>query len=365
MTDDTRPPHEGPPATGNPAPQPNLPSSASRWTPITPTTPPLLDPPKPCEPHPSCKGPTKPSANLDCLDELIASQTRGDADREQAAKWKAELEDLLKRAQAASQVYTRGEYDDLVKTWIEQDETIAHLSARLACLVPGWRRVIECDVCPLLNELHYAEKWLYGDGTLYADVHDLYDLQYWHARDKQIKDRRLTRIESVLSAWTRPGPSVTIAATLKANRDLAAAISGLLDTDPSKGIYDLFFKLIPRHLAIAPPAAVAITRIDRDYTAFCTCDAGEADDCCGPDVGKLTLRQRLVGPLPYLIDPNEYFTVVTCIVQERFVPAREAAWKAETDLAALTARIASLVAQLGPAWPTTFETSVKAAIRSE
>ena len=363
MTYERRPPRDCPPATGNPASQPKAPSNGSTSTPIL-SPPPPLDPPKPSDPDPYCKCPTKPDTNSTPLEALIANQTVEIANREKAANLKGELEELLKQARAASQAYTRSKYDDMVKAWIEQDVIIAQLIARLVGIVPCWRCVIECHVCPLLIQLHWAEKWLYDDGKLYADVHDLYDLQYWHTRDKQSKDRRLAWIKQVLIAWTRPGPAVAIEATLKADKDLAAAISDVLDTDPSKGIYDLFFKLIPRHLAIAPPAGVAITRIDQEYTVFCTCDAGESGEGGGPDVGKLTLRQRLVGPLPYLIDPTEYFNLIGCIVEKQFHPAKEAAQKAETDLTAIMARIASLVAQLGPTWPTTFETDAKAAIPS-
>jgi hypothetical protein len=362
MTYDSRPPRDSPPATENPAPQPKPPTSGSTCTPIPPTTPPLLDRPKAHDPDPYCKGPTKPGTNPNCLEELIAEQTAEIANREKAAKLKDELGELLKQARAVSQAYTRSKYDDMVKAWIEQDVIIAQLIARFVCIVPCWRCVIERHVCPLLSQLDWAEKWLYDNEKHYTDVHNLYDLEYWHTRDKQIKDRRLARIEKVLTAWTKPGPAATIEATLKANEDLAAAISDVLGTDPSKGIYDLFFKLIPRHLAVAPPAGVARTKIDQEYTVFCTCDAREADDCCGPDVGRLTLRQRLVGPLPYLIDPTEYFSLVCVIIEKRFHPAKEAAWKAEMDLTAIMARIASLVAQLGPTWPTTFETDAKGAI---
>ena len=86
-----------------------------------------------------------------------------------------------------------------MKHWVEHDADIAKFIAKLVCDVPCWRCIIECYVCPLLNKLHYAEQWLYGDGTLYADVHNLYDLQYWHTRDKDAKERTFNRIKDVLN----------------------------------------------------------------------------------------------------------------------------------------------------------------------
>jgi hypothetical protein len=366
MTYDRRPPQECPPASDHPAPQPTPPSNGSTCQPIPPTTPPTLTEPEPCPPDPSCKCPTKPGSSSNCLEDLITRHQADIANGEKATKFKGDLDDLLKLARAASQKYTRSKYDELVKIWIEQDISIAQLIARLVCIIPCWRCVIDCYICPILDQLRRAEELLYDKDKLITSVNDLYDLQYWHTRDKQIKDRRIGRIEKVLTAWTKVSPAETIENTLKANKDLAAAISGTMGNDPAKAIYDVFFKLIPRHLAIAPPKSVATTRIDENYyyTEFCKCDEGEKDDCCGPDVGKLRLRERLVGPLPYLIDPNEYFTLICCIVDKRFRPAKEAAWKAETDLNAVTARIAALVAQLGPDWPAKFEIDAKGAIPS-
>jgi hypothetical protein len=362
MTSDRRPPHDRLPATGDPAPQPKPPDHRSPRAPLPSTTPPGLNPLKPSQPDPSCRCPTRPGTSSNPLEALIASQATEIANCASAAKLKEELEALLEQARAAGAAYTRNKYDEMVKAWIEQDVLIAQLIARLVVILPCWRGVIECHVSPLLEQFHYAEQWLYGDDRLYAAVHDLHDLQYWHTRDRQIKMRRLARIENVLIAWTRPGPAATIDATLQTDQDLATAMSGALETNPSKGLYDLFFKLIPRHLAIAPPATIATTTIDRKYTTFGTCDAGEAADGCGPDVGKLTAHQRLVGLLPYLIDPAEYFPLVATIVEQRFVPARDAAAKAEMDLAAITARMASLEAQIGPAWPATFEADASGGI---
>jgi hypothetical protein len=365
MSDYRRPAsYDCPPPPDHPAPQPKPPGNGSTCQPIVPTTPPELKPPPPCPPDPDCTCP-KPPSTPSCLEDLIVKHTAETANAEKATKFKADLDELLKQAKAANQKYTRTKYDELVKRWVEQDVAIAMLLSRLICIVPCWRCVIECYVCPLLTQLRDAELLLYDNDKLYADVNDLHDLQHWHTRDKQIKDRRVARIEKVLTAWTSPGPTDTIEAILNETKELAGAISTAMGKEPSKAIYDTFFKLIPKHLAIAPPAALVKTKIEEEFTVYCGCDTGEPDDCCGPDVGKLTLRQRLVGPLPYLVDPNEYYTLICCIVDKRFRPTKEAAWKADASLASVAARIATLIERLGPEWPKTFETDATGAIPSE
>ncbi len=366
MTDYRRPPsHDCPPVTDNPAPKPKPPANGSTCQPIPPTTPPTLEPPAKCPPDPYCKCPTPPGSTPNCLEDLITNQGVGIVNAEKATKFKTELEDVLKQAKLASQKYTRTKYDELVKQWVEQDAAIALLIQRLVCIVPCWRCVIECYICPLLNELQYSEQWLYDDGKLYTDVHDLYDLQYWHTRDKQAKERRLGWIQNVLNAWTKPLPAETIENTLKANKELINAISGAMGGNSPKAIYDVFLKLVPRHLAIAPPEGTPWkTKIDKEYTEFCPCDDGDPDDCCGPDVGRMRLRDRLIGPLPYLIDPNDYYTLVCCIVDKRLKPAKEDATKAESELNSVNARITLHTTTLAN-WTKTFEDDAKGAIPSE
>lgn len=364
MSDYRRPPYDCPPPPEHPAPQPKPPGNGSTCQPIPPTTPPELKPPPECPPDPRCHCP-KPPSTPECLEKLIVKHTADTANADKATAFKAQLDELLKQAKGASQKYTRTKYDDLVKRWVEQDLTIAMLLSRLVCIVPCWRCVIECYVCPLLTQLRDAEILLYDNDKLYADVNDLYDLQYWHTRDGGIKDRRVKRIEAVLNAWTNPGPAETIEAALNETKELAGAISTAMGKEPAKAIYDTFFTLIPKHLAIAPPATLVKTKIEEEFTQFCGCDIGEPDDCCGPDVGKLTFRQRLVGPLPYLVDPNEYYKLICCIVEQRFEPAKKAAWTSESALASVNARIAALQERIGPQWKATFETDAKGAIPAE
>src|SRR4029079_14917965 len=105
----------------------------------------------------------------------------------------------------------------------------------------------------------------------------------------------------------------TIEKILNDNKTAIDAAGKSMASDAGKVVYDVFFRLVPMHLAIAPPAASGTTTtIGKEYTEFCKCDTGTPDDCCGPDVGEGTLRQRLIGPQPYLIDPNDYFKIICC-----------------------------------------------------
>ena len=66
----------------------------------------------------------------------------------------------------------------------------------------------------------------------------------------------------------------------------------------------------------------------------------------------------------YLIRPEDYFTLICCLVEQRYVPAKDALSQAETDLAAVTDQISRYEAQLRNGWVKSFETAAKAAIPS-
>lgn len=295
---------------------------------------PMCDqPPKPYEPPecpkpPSyCNCPQPPGETEHCLERLIDEQTKQLTLADTAKDFKAELEALLTKAKAASLEYTATKYDELVEKWLKQDRAIADLIRKVVCVVPCWKCVIECYVCPLLNELRDAEKQLNGDGILHATMHSVYDLRYWHERDKASKERSFQRIKEVLAAWEKPAQ--TIERILADNGKLLADS----EKDPSKAVYDVFLKLIPMHLAIAPLAGPKTTTgIDKKYTEFCACDVGKPDYCCGPDVGELTLRRRLVGHQPYLVKPDDYFDLICCLVEKRYRPAKDALAEATAGL---------------------------------
>ncbi len=199
----------------------------------------------------------------------------------------------------------------------------------------------------------------------YAEVHNLYDLQYWRTRDRDAKERVLNRVKLVLAAWEKPGG--TIEAILKANRNMLDALDKSPSSDSGKVLCDLFLRLVPLHLAIAPPASSEglTTYIDEKYTEFCDCDVGVPDDCCGPDVGQWSLRQRLNGPQPYLIDPSDYFKIICCLVEKRYEPAQLAFAAADAALATVDSEIKQLKAQLDSGLKRdAFDKAVKAVVPS-
>ena len=362
MTQYNRPPggHDCPPAPETRADQPKAPGDSCVALPTT--EPPELEEPAKCpDPDPDCNCPNKPGPSSNCIEDLIAKQAADIAAAEKAKVFKTDLEGLLAKAKAADQAYTRDKYDALVKAWVKNDTDLAELIRRVTCAVPCWRCIIDCHVCPLLNELHYAEARLYGDGTLPADVHNLYDLQYWYSRDKDAKARTLQRIRDVLTAWEKPAQTIE-----KAINDVKTGIEAAGKSHGNgvgKVVYDVFLRLVPLHLAIAPPAATAKTGIGQEHTVFCGCDTGTPDDCCGPDVGVPTLRQRLIGPQPYLIDPHAYLDLICCLVENRYGPAKEELAKAEADATAVDNQIARAKARLGN-WTTTFDDLAKGSIPS-
>ena len=357
--------------TKDPAPQPHPPGDGKACGPLPSSTPPTLQEPKCPDPPVSCKCPPTPGSSTNCLQTLIDKQQADILAAEKAKDFQKELQKVLENANKASQTYTRDKYAALVAEWLRQDTLIATLLRNLECAVPCWQCILDCYVCPLLNELHTAEKWLYDDRRLYSTdetdeyhVYDLYDLQYWHQRDKAAKQHTFDRIASVMTAWSDPAKAIETA--LNANKGLIDSAGKVIGTnEPGKAIYDVFLRIVPLHLAIAPPAGPdTTTKIDKKYTMFCECDEGKPDNCCGLDVGEWSLRQRLIGPQPNLIDPNDYFTLICCLVEQRYAPAKEALSKAETDLAAAGDRIARYEAQLKTGWVKNFETAAKGAIPS-
>lgn len=346
------------PPSDDPADQPNDPGGTCGELPKD--EPPKLDEPVKCQSDPQCNCPTPPGGMANCLDALIAKQAKEISEADRAKAFKADLEALLQNAKAATADYTPDKYKKLVAEWERLDGDIVELIRKLVCAVPCWWCLIECYICPLLYEVRYRKQLLDGDGKLYGEVHSLHDLRYWHDRNRDGKKRALARIKAALAAWEKP--TQTIENILAENAKLISDASKLLAPDAAKLVYDVFLRIVPMHLAIAPPASSGkVTKIAKKYTQICECDEGKPDDCCGPDVGESSLRQRPIGPLPYLIRPGDYFEVICCLVTQRYLPAKEAWSAAESAYESVDTQIKRLTVEIDDKMKS-FEKNAKAAL---
>lgn len=348
-----RPPGQDCPPATTPADQPKAPSGECEER--CPVAKPVLDEPEKC-PDPPCHCPPGPTSTTSCLEDLATEETIKVTAGERAKPFKDELVKLIDEAKAAQLLYTQEKYQTLRQEWRKLDTAIVDAIRKLVCTFPCWRCLIECHICPLIYAIRSKEQKLLGGGRLYAEVHSLYDLRYWHERNRDARKAKLDRIGSVLTAWKTPAQ--TIERILGDNAKIVQAAS-----QTPEALYDIFLRVVPLHLAIAPPAERDwITGIDKQYTDFCPCDDGDPDDCCGPDVGRYSLRQRLAGPQPYLIHPNKYFDIICCLAKQRYLPAKNAWVEAVADWDAVDAEIKRLTAEADPEKLKSFEKEAKAAL---
>lgn len=301
---------------------------------------PELPSPEQCDYECNCPGkPTPPEPP--CFSRLISDQAAIEASGQRASQTKADLEQFLKDATTGKETYTREIFKDLSKRWKQQDEDIVKAIHVVVCNVPCWWCVIDCHICQEFYTIRAIEKQLYGTPDVYmSDVHSLPDLEYWHTRRRDSKQRRYNRIKAVMEAWKNPAKSIDDA--LKANQ---AIIDNVRSMDPLDSIPEVLIKLVLRHLAIAPRPLQ--TGIKEKYRNLCTkCDEEDPDDCCGPDVGLPTARQRLIDPQAYIVDPDHYFDLLCCIATERLEPAKNQLEQAQKELDAVSAQIKLLQTDL-------------------
>ena len=316
------------PCADTPAYQPPLPKDKCEPPKDGPKAP-EIPKPKPCPPK--CDCPLPPPGTSSCLDELIRAQAEQSAKADSQKAFASELEALATKTKAALAEYTPDKYKQLLDRWKDEDKQIVDLIAKLVCAVPCWACVIECRVCGLYGAVRDLERRLDGCGNLCATVDSLYDLQYWQTRDRDAKKATLDRIKAILAAWEKP--AATIDKVLTDNAALIASAGKTLAPDAPKLLYDVFMRLVPMHLLIAPPASTVTTGIDKKYTQLCPynpcdscnpCDPGTPDDCCGADTGVPSLLKRLLKPQPYLVPPDKLSTLLCCLIKYRYKPATEA-----------------------------------------
>jgi hypothetical protein len=289
-----------------------------------------------CEPcEICCECPGKPPVGITCLDELIAKETKIAAMADRAKAFKADLQALQQKTNAALQDYNHKKYHELLTRWKKLDADLVEFIKKLVCAIPCWWCVVECEICPLLYIVRDLERKLNGTGARYNTVDSLQDLLYWWTRERDARKAKLDRIKAVMSAWEKP--AATIDKVLTDNANFIANAGNILAANTATLLWDLFFRVVPLHLAIAPPADVATTGIDSKYVNLCPCDEdGDPDDCCGPNVGVLSLRDRLIGPQPYLIKPFQYVDLVCCLATTRYHPAKEAWTDADSEVSKIT-----------------------------
>jgi hypothetical protein len=361
MTNDTQPQGgqnacpESTTAAFTPADQPKAPNAD--WNnqqsttgyckpPDWPLFPPPDLPPDKCEP--CCECPVPPNKPTDCIDALINDQTSTITAAERAKSFKTDLEALAQKAKTAQVDYTQVKYQALLERWKQEDKLIVELIAKLVCAVKCWRCVLECRVCSLFVIVRNLERQLNGHDdnidklgqckgktdSYNPAVDSLYDIRYWQTKDQQRKQAKFDRVKSVLAAWEKPAQ--TIEKVLNDNATLIQSAGKTLAPDMPTLLYDVFMKLVPMHLLIAPPVDAAdastTTAIDKKYTKLCPCDPCTHDNCCGPDVGTPSLLERLLGPQPYLVKPEQYMTIICCLTKTQYLPAKEALASAEGAL---------------------------------
>jgi hypothetical protein len=323
-----------------------------------------------CPPH--CNCPTPPGGpQSSCLESLISAQNIivRKAERSKAVvELLTSVQDQVASAQAT---YTSQRFVDLRKLWKDQDALIVELIRKLVCAVGCWECLLECRLCNQLVKIRTLEEQLHGAGPLTTEVYSLFDLLAWHQRNVAQVTATVKRITSVIEAWK--DPSQSLGDVLDVNGALINDTQSIIATDPAKAVYDVFMTLIPQHWAIRPrdegPKGEWKSAIDPKYVNICecpptprppaptggdegkeqaqqtqqetekpseppkcSCDDGDADICCGPDVGVLNLRQRLIGPLPYIVAPAQFPDIMCCLTRERLLPASEQLATAEANL---------------------------------
>jgi hypothetical protein len=343
----------------------NLPADDSCQTLSIERTAPKLHARPQCAPRCCC--PSVATSKPLCLDNLIRDEAVAINKGEQARKFKADLEALLGKLKGATLDYTADSYKDLKARWKTEDEAIVCLIGSVQCALPCWWCVIECEICPLVNEIHGLELELSGEYLLPNEaaaataaatttttcLKSIYDQRYWWWREKIRRQALVDHVANVMKSWE--APFKTIDGILKANSEIIKTITSALNIDQKKDIGKYLFelvRLVRQHMAIAPPASVVPTGIEKRYVELCCWDnSPELHSCCGVVIRLPTVLDRVIGALPYLIDPALYPDLVCCLATKVYQPAKRSAVDADSQYADLDSQVktieAAIPAQIG------------------
>ncbi|QDT98554.1 alanine-zipper protein [Gimesia aquarii] len=335
-----------------------------------------------------CNDVKTPLEREKCLVDAIAKEVETINKAKSAEKAKKELEAIQKSAETAIKDYTTEAHKSFILLWEEQDKDIQKLLNKVEC-IPNWKCIIECYICPLLNELYFVAQELNGDPLNYChccerkNVSDTcseektkceqyqsylnddpnyrqfskelaknhYDLLHWLERDLAQKNRTYELVSNVLQAWMNPNKSLKD--LLQANSELIKKCNDEWCSRTTHIVYDIFVQLLPLHFAIRPrdknnkkwPDGKKPTVIQKEFYdlyAHLCCDEGQPIDCCNVNVGEPSIRDRLIGTQPYIVDPSEYYELICCLTKHRYLKAQEAMAKAQAALDAQKKRIEDL-----------------------
>ena len=224
------------------------------------------------------------------------------AEAERLKEYKATLEALLQKANSAVEDYPATKYAILLKRWQDQDQGLGDLVDKVKCTMPNWKALLHDAVAPLFATIADLKADLRLAPERPEPPADAYDGLYARRERQQLilahRQAEYDQARLALAAWEKPAP--TLEKILNDNDKLAADIKKALGQPAAPALlYDLFFKLLPLHCLVAPPAVQSPCADARQYV---TDAAGEA--AWGELIDTL-------GPQPMLVEPAHYLATIT------------------------------------------------------
>lgn len=206
--------------------------------------------------------------------------------------YQAELDGLLQKARGTAQAYDQQKHDELLMRWTEQDDKIADLINRL-CAVGTWTDDFAEKVGPVYLGLKALQKELDDWPISMPDAAKCSRLNCaLHQAWRDARQREYAEQKKVLPVWAQLVASLE--KTLDDNDKLiveAYKTASAANPVQQKALpADLFTRLVPQHLAIAPAA--------RNVKPLSQYDAALADIESAIDAA--------LAPQPALIAPADY-----------------------------------------------------------
>jgi len=278
---------------------------------------------------------------------VITEESKKIAAADQAKAFVDVLGQIQKSANDAKGKYTRSVYESLRDGWIKFDgDLLLRVTKQLECTIRCWECVVECRLCPLLKAIRDRQLVLDGKvDNLPKSVDSLRELLCWHQRNVAFRQADFDRVNGVLTAWVTD-PVGKLQKAMADNIDLAGKILDTMATDNVGALWNIFMRLLPLHMAIAPRGQKSA--IDPAYLTICdNCDPDDPTWCCTVHVGERSIRQQLIGPVPYIVDPDRYPDVICCLVTQRYQKASVLLAKAKAEYAEVQSRIERVTTEIG------------------